>query len=238
MKDALLLHDLLHSTRPNSSVTVSQELPLVLVAVIDTDGAIVQVGPQGLRRPILQTVMLHQPFAQFLMGGHARNDLAAVQAACLDMGGKPKHIVQLLLDFLVQGFGQIVASCRVHTVYRLRQLVQLLEYVIVQPDSLEMPIESGDGTVSVQHRRCGIHLALHMDLIDPLFQFVQRRRQLQLSDCPAAGQIQLQHDIPPIFWSGSGAGGKGAPRRRTRPNPVWRTPSVSIISLPSRSKSV
>jgi len=39
-------------------------------------------------------------------------------------------------------------------------------------------------------------------------------------------------------FTGSCAGGKGLLSRRTRPNPVCRTPSSSIISLPSRSKSV
>ena len=70
------------------------------VAVVDADGAIVQVGPQSLRYLILQTVMLHQPSAQLLVGGHARNDLVASQAGRFDMGGDLKHIVQTLLRLL------------------------------------------------------------------------------------------------------------------------------------------
>ena len=162
------------------------------VAVVDADGAIVQVGPQSLRYLILQTVMLHQPSAQLLVGGHTWNDLVAIQAGRFDMGGDPKHIVQTLLRLRVQRLGQMVVFRRVHPVYRLRQLVQLLERgIAVQPGLLEMPVECGDGTVSVQYRGCDIGLARRTNFINFPFEFIRRHRQFQLFKYTAAGYIQL-----------------------------------------------
>ena len=51
----------------------------------------------------------------------------AVHTARLYMSSNSKHIVQALLQLRVQRLGQMVAFHRIHPVYRLRQLVQLLE---------------------------------------------------------------------------------------------------------------
>ena len=122
----------------------------MLAAVVYANGAVVQIGPHGLRHLVLQMVMLHQPFAKLLVGGHARNDLIAVHTAQLYMSSNLKHIVQALLQLRVQRLGQMVAFHRIQPVYRLSQLVQLLERgIAVQPDRPEMPVECGNGTVCV-----------------------------------------------------------------------------------------
>ena len=53
VEDALFLQDLLHSARPDTCVTIGQELSLMFAAVVYANGAVVQIGPHGFRHLVL-----------------------------------------------------------------------------------------------------------------------------------------------------------------------------------------
>lgn len=94
MEGALLLQNLLCGIHSNSHIPGRQKSPLVGAAVIRTNTAVVQIGPQALGDPLLQAVMLHQPLAQRLVSGDLRDDFITVHTGWLYMDSGLKHLVQ------------------------------------------------------------------------------------------------------------------------------------------------